>query len=211
MISASWLPLGDSYTIGEGVEPAVRWPAQAAALLSATGVPVELSAPVATTGWTCDDLLAGMEVASAWPARRCHALVSLLIGVNDQYRGRLPADFATAYAACLERAVTLARGEPARVLVVSIPDWGVTPFASDHDRRHIARAIDDCNAHQRAAAKARGAHWCDITTLSRRHGGDPAFLTADGLHPNANAYADWARVIVPVAAAALRGEWAGQH
>lgn len=203
--AARWLALGDSYTIGEGVAPGGRWPEQVAAMLSGAATTVEIAALVATTGWTCEDLLAGMTTAGVWPALERHALVSLLIGVNDQYRGRAPRDFAAAFAACLARAIALAGGEPARVLVLSIPDWGVTPFATGRDRAAIARAIDECNAHEHALAAAHGTHWCDITARSRQHGDDRDHLAADGLHPSALAYADWARTIVPVALDALRG------
>lgn len=203
--AARWLALGDSYTIGEGVEPAERWPMRLAATLAASGIAVAEPRLVATTGWTTDELLAGMEAAGAWPASEHHDLVTLLIGVNDQYRGRSLAEFAPAYARCVERAVALAGGRAARVLGVSIPDWGVTRFAAGRDRRAIAAAIDAYNAHERAYLTALGAHWCDITALSRRHGDDAAFLAGDGLHPGARAYAEWAEAALPMARAALAG------
>ncbi|MEQ1833014.1 MAG: GDSL-type esterase/lipase family protein [Candidatus Eisenbacteria bacterium] len=199
MKPARWLALGDSYTIGEGVEPHERWPAR----LAAAGLGLPEPRIVATTGWTTDELLAGMEAAGVWPATEHHELVTLLIGVNDQYRGRTFAD--GAYARCAERAVTLAGGEPARVLGLSIPDWGVTRFAAGRDRAAIATAIDDWNAHERAHLAALGAHWCDLTALSRRHGDAERYRAADGLHPGAAAYIEWALAAAPQARAALSG------
>lgn len=202
---ARWLALGDSYTIGEGVEPAGRWPVRLAARLTASGIALAEPRLIATTGWTTDELLAGMEADGAWPATERYDLVTLLIGVNDQYRGRSLAEFAPAYARCVERAVALAGGHAASVLGLSIPDWGVTRFASGRDRVAIAAAIDAYNAHEREHLTALGAHWCDITPLSRRHGDDAAFLAGDGLHPGASAYAEWAEAALPLARAALAG------
>jgi lysophospholipase L1-like esterase len=202
---ARWLALGDSYTIGEGVAPDTRWPAQLAALANAAGPVLASAHIVATTGWTTDELLAGMVAARVWPARERYDLVSLAIGVNDQYRGRAAADFARGYAECLARAVTLAGGRAARVLCLSIPDWGVTAFAAGRDRGAIAAAIDGANAHERTTVAAAGAHWCDVTALSRRHGAHAGFLALDGLHPSAAAYAEWAAAALPVAREALAG------
>jgi lysophospholipase L1-like esterase len=181
------------------------WPALLAARLDATGTPVEPARLVATTGWTTDELLAGMESARVWPAREHFELVSLLIGVNDQYRGRAFDEFSRAYAKCLERAVALAGAHPARVLCLSIPDWGVTAFAEGRDLAAIARDIDRYNSFEQARVSSAGGHWCDITGLSRRHGADAAFLAADGLHPGPAAYAEWAATAVPAARAALAG------
>lgn len=199
MSAPRWLALGDSYTIGEGVAAHERWPAR----LASAGLGTAEPEIVATTGWTTDELLAGMETAGVWPARERFALVTLLIGVNDQYRGRSFAE--GAYVRCVERAVALAGGEPARVLGLSIPDWGVTRFAAGRDRAAIAAAIDDWNARERAHLTALGAHWCDLTALSRRHGDDAHWLAADGLHPGAPAYIEWAHAAAAQARLALAG------
>jgi lysophospholipase L1-like esterase len=204
-LAARWLALGDSYTAGEGVAPEAGWPGRLAALLRSGGVALEAPQLVATTGWTTDDLLAGMESARVWPVRERFGLVSLLIGVNDQYRGRAFADFSRGYAECFERAIALAGGHAARVLCLSIPDWGVTAFAASRDRAAIARELDRYNAYAQARAAAAGAHWCDVTALSRRHGSAAEFLAADGLHPGPPAYAEWALAALPGARAALAG------
>lgn len=192
-----FLALGDSYTIGEGVTGDDRWPVQLVGLLRARDIQVAPPEIIATTGWTTDELAAG--IAAAHP-RGPYRLVTLLIGVNDQYRGRRAADFAPAHAALLASAVALAGGRPAGVVCVSIPDWGVTPFAKDRDAAAIAREIDAHNAVAERQARAAGAGWVDVTSDSRRH---PADLVADGLHPSGAAYRRWAGAILPAALAAL--------
>jgi hypothetical protein len=136
-----FLALGDSYTIGEGVPEAGRWPVQLAALLHARGIALDAPRIIATTGWTTDELDAGIDAANAAdPIPTDHALVSLLIGVNNQYRGRPLAEYEVQFAGLLERAIEFAAGEASRVIVLAIPDWGVTPFAiqSGRDRAQIA-------------------------------------------------------------------------
>ena len=190
--SVRWLALGDSYTIGEGVAAHERWPDRLALLLEAEGIPVTPPSIVATTGWTAAELLAGIEAAGLGPSASPCDLVTLLIGVNDQYRGHSLSAFAPDYARCVERAIELAGGRPARVLALSIPDWSVTPFAAGRDRLAIATEIDRYNAYQYAHLTPLGAHWCDITALSRQQGGDVDYLAADGLHPGGAAYIQWA-------------------
>jgi lysophospholipase L1-like esterase len=194
-----FLALGDSYTIGEAVPPTARWPALVAQHVRQAGMPVDEPQIVAVTGWTTDELAQGMDAAALRPP---HDLVTLQIGVNNQYRGRSPEEYAAQFAALLERAIALAGGRVARVLVVSIPDWGVTPFARDRgrDAARIARELDDFNARARALAASRGVRFVDITPISRRH---PELVAADGLHPSAEQYTLWADAIAPVARAAL--------
>src|SRR5688572_4092780 len=134
-----FLAVGDSYTIGEAVAPADRWPEQLAALLRARGIDVDEIEIVATTGWTTDELDAGIDRAGP---RGSFDLVSLLIGVNNQYRG-LPLDeYRDQFRRLLDRAIDFVGGERSRVLVLSIPDWGVTPFAAGRERARIADEID---------------------------------------------------------------------
>lgn len=195
-----FLALGDSYTIGEGVAEGERWPVRLAALLRERGAGVADPEIVATTGWTTDELEAG--IGRARPAGP-YALVSLLIGVNNQYRGRPLEEYRTHFAALLDRAVGFAGGEAGRVVVVSIPDWGVTPFAEGRDRARIAAEIDAFNAAAREIALARGARWADVTPASRAAAGDASMHAADGLHPSGRQYAEWARLVLPEALAAL--------
>ena len=202
---AHFLALGDSYTIGEGVAREQSWPERLSAALVARAHTVAAPRIVATTGWTIEELLTGMESSGVWPSTSTQALVTLAIGVNDQFRGQPLGDTMVSYARVFDRAVALTGGHAARVVCVSIPDWGITPFAAGRDRARIATELDALNAAEAAHARAHGAHVVDVTTLTRRHGEDPAFLAADGLHPGPAAYAEWAEAIRPAAERALRG------
>ncbi|HKZ68873.1 MAG TPA: SGNH/GDSL hydrolase family protein, partial [Anaerolineales bacterium] len=197
------LALGDSYTIGESVSPAECWPAQLAALLRAQGFKIEESLIIATTGWTTDELSAGIDNADP---QGVYDLVSLLIGVNNQYRGRSADEYRDQFAALLHRAISFAGGTPSRVLVLSIPDWGVTPFAAGRDRDAIAAAIDSFNAINYEEAERAGAHYIDVTPISRQAADDPLLIADDGLHPSAAMYAEWARLALPKACEALGGQ-----
>ncbi len=194
-----YLALGDSYSIGEGVPDAGRWPVQLAVRLRREGLAVDDPTIIATTGWTTDELSAAMDAATFAPP---YDLVSLLIGVNNQYRGRDADDYRDEFRRMLERAIELAGGRAARVLVLSIPDWGVTPFAhgSSRDVLKIAHELDVYNAIAHDQARQRGAHFVDITGISRQH---PALLADDGLHPSAAQYALWTEAAVPTAVAML--------
>ena len=192
-----FLALGDSYTIGERVRPEERWPVQLAALLRAAGVPVTEPEIIATTGWTTDELAAGIDRANP---RGPYDLVSLLIGVNNQYRGWSEEEYRAQFVALLQRAIGFADGRPSRVLVLSIPDWGVTPFAEGRDRAAIAIAIDRFNAINREEAARADAAYVDITPISRQNA---ALIADDGLHPSGAMYAEWAKAALPVARAAL--------
>jgi lysophospholipase L1-like esterase len=195
-----FLALGDSYTIGEAVPEAQRWPVQLAARLRDRGLAVETPQIIARTGWTTDELAAAVErAAPAGP----FALVSLLIGVNNQYRGRDLDEYRAQFAALLERTIGLAGGDPRRVLVLSIPDWGVTPFAGLHDRAKIAAEIDLFNRANAEATRSQGAHYVDVTPISRQARHDRALLAPDGLHPSGAMYGAWAELALEPACAAL--------
>lgn len=188
-----FLALGDSYTIGEGVDDDERWPVQLAAALRARGVAIAHPHIIAKSGWSTDELSAAIDAEQAQEQLSpTYGLVSLLIGVNNQYRGRSVDDYAAEFSRLLERAIAFAAGMPARVLVLSIPDWGCTPFAqaSGRDRDQIAREIDQYNAVAAAQCRQRGASWLDITDLTRA----PELaqlLVPDGLHPSGAMYALW--------------------
>ena len=196
-----YLALGDSYTIGESVHPAERWPVQLAALLRTEGLAVDEPQIIATTGWTTDELWAGIDRAAP---RGPFDLVSLLIGVNNQYRGRDLEAYRRQFEALLARAVKLAGRQPKRVLVLSIPDWGVTPFAQGRDRAAIGRAIDQFNAVNQQAAQQAGVHYVDVAPGSRLAASDAALVAGDGLHPSGKMYAEWARLALPAAREAAR-------
>ena len=188
-----FLALGDSYTIGESVAPDERFPHQLARELAIAEPQI-----IAKTGWTTDELDAAIDAADP---RGPFDLVTLLIGVNNQYRGRDSEQYRGEFAALLQRAIGFAGGDPSRVIVVSIPDWGVTPFAEGRDRAQIAREIDRYNALNRGEAARAGARYVDITAISR--GTDPALVAGDGLHPSGMQYREWVRAILPEARAIL--------
>ena len=194
-----FLALGDSYTIGETVDSAGRFPVQLARALRARKRNVGDPEIVARTGWTTDELAAGIEIAA--PAGP-YSLVSLLIGVNNQYRGRDVEKYRAELKSLVARAVEFAGGKPSRVVVLSIPDWGVTPFAAGKDRAKIAIEIDRFNAIGRAETLAAGAHWVDVTPASREE--HPGWVAADGLHPTAFQYARWVELALDAAVAALK-------
>ncbi len=193
-----YLALGDSYTIGEGVAPDGRWPMQLARALREEGLPLADPRIIATTGWTANELSAAIDAAEPLGT---FDLVSLLIGVNNQYRGRSVDAYRDEFDALLARATGFANGRADRVLVLSIPDWGVTPFAiqSGRDRIRIADELDACNAAARDACAARGIAFVDITPASRALGGAPEMLADDGLHPSAAMYVEWMRLALPAA------------
>ena len=189
------LALGDSYTIGEGVRSEERWAVRLAAQLRARGLRVIDPTIVARTGWTTDELARGIDDARVTGV---YDVVTLLIGVNDHYRGRRADEYAGQFRELLARAVRFAGGVASCVVVVSIPDWGVTPFAANRDRARIAAEIDQYNAINKREAARAGAHYVDVTPTSRRAASDASLLAGDGLHPSGRMYEDWVRLIAPV-------------
>jgi len=194
-----FLALGDSYTIGESVTEAERWPNQLAERLKADKLSLEVTI-IAQTGWTTDELNAAIDQAN--PQGPYH-LVSLLIGVNNQYRGREANQYHTEFRQLLERAITLAGGELGRVLVLSIPDWSVTPFAAGRDQAQIAQEIDTFNAINKTEAELAGVHYVDVTPISRQALFDPELIAADGLHPSGKMYGEWAELAFAAACQTL--------
>ena len=195
-VSIRFLALGDSYTIGESVAPADRWPNGLARALRIPEPQI-----IAKTGWTTDELSAAIDAADP---KGPFDLVTLLIGVNNQYRGRSADEYRQQFDALLKRAIGFAGGISRRVVVVSIPDWGVTPYAAGRDRAAIASEIERFNTIGRQETARAGARWVDITPISRRAASEPALIAADGLHPSAAMYGEWVKLIAPVAAEALR-------
>ena len=195
-----YLALGDSYTIGESVPEGERWPNQLAKLLSTQGNPVDVTI-IARTGWTTDELWTGIQATEIQPP---YDLVSLLIGVNNQYRGYDLDEYREQFVFLLTKSVEYAGGDPEHVIVLSIPDWGVTPFASGRDQEHIARQIDEFNAVNREEAEKAGVHYVDVTPSSRQAVDDAALLAPDGLHPSGKMYTIWAENVLPIALEILR-------
>lgn len=194
----SYLALGDSYTIGEGVSAQARWPMQLAAAVRADDIALADPRIIATTGWTTDELDKGIDAAHVSGP---YDFVSVLIGVNNQFRGRPVEDYRQQFDTLLERAIGFAGNRADRVLVLSIPDWGVTRFgqASGRDVGKIADELDRYNTAAQAICATRGVAFIDITALSRAHGSDAPMLIDDGLHPSAAMYALWTQAAWPVA------------
>ncbi len=202
-----FLALGDSYTIGEAEPEAARWPLQLASRLREQGVAIDPPRILANTGWTTDELSAAIDQATFDPP---YDLVSLLIGVNNEYRGRGLDEYRTQFTALLERVIALAGNDPARVIVVGFPDWGVTPFGrgSGRDTAQVARETDAFNAAAQQIAQQHQVTFVDIAAVSRPHGDlaqfDRGMVAPDGLHPSAAMYAGWVEAVLPVALKKLR-------
>jgi lysophospholipase L1-like esterase len=203
-----YLALGDSYTIGESVAERERWSNQVARLiessphLEGSQRKVEVTI-IARTGWTTDELWRGIQAAKLEPP---YDFVSLLIGVNNQYRGRDIEEYREQFVFLLNKSIEYAGGDPKRVIVLSIPDWGVTPFASGRDREKIAREIDAFNSVNREETEKAGAHYADVTPISREAANDPSLIAPDGLHPSGKMYRMWAEKVLPAALEILSSE-----
>lgn len=196
MPALRFLALGDSYTIGEHVAARNRWPTQLAKLLEAEGIPTEVTI-IARTGWTVDELWEGIQ---ATPPEGTYDLVTLLIGVNDQYRGYTAEWYQEKFRFMLEKAILYAGGHPDKVIVLSIPDWGFTPFAAIRGNTEpISQQIDEFNAVNLEETKGMGAQYVDVTIISRMAMDDFDLITGDRLHPSGKMYRMWAEKILPVA------------
>ena len=189
MINYSYLALGDSYTIGEQVPFAQNFPNQTIQLLKKAGSAFYDAEIIAKTGWTTDELDAAIDAANI---SKPYDIVSLLIGVNNQYRGMPVKNFKIEFEHLLQRAIQFANNKPKHVFVLSIPDWGVTPFADGRDSRKIATEIDAYNTVCEASAKQFQTHFINITVSQREDGNNKEFLATDGLHPSGKEYAKWA-------------------
>ena len=188
----TYLALGDSYTIGEGVLLPESFPYQTVQLLRQnTSLSHKFTAPeiVAKTGWTTDELIASVQQTTLLDQ---YDFVSLLIGVNNQYRGKEIEVYKPEFRILLQKAIALAGDQSNHVFVLSIPDWGVTPFADSRDRQQIAQEIDAYNAVCKTETQTLGCTYIDITTAQRANGTETTYLAGDGLHPSGKEYEKWA-------------------
>jgi len=190
----SYLALGDSYTIGEAVKQEESFPFQLAALLNEQQLKVRSPKVIATTGWTTSELKAGIKAADL---KATYGLVTLLIGVNNQYRGLAQSTYRKEFKELMQTAIAFADGKKERVFVLSIPDWGLTPFGkkSGKDQAVISAEIDAFNAINREETLALGISYTDITPGSRRVATDLSLAANDGLHPSGKMYAEWAAAL----------------
>lgn len=195
---ASYLALGDSYTIGQSVPEPDRWPVQLAQL---SGSAIQRPDIIAQTGWTTAELQQAIANAGN---QRTYELVSLLIGVNNQFRGLPLAQFRTEFRQLLQTAVRFAGNRPGRVFVLSIPDWGQSPMGRTYDRTRISQEIDQFNAAAEAECRTAGVVFVPITDLTRRAADDPAQFAPDGLHYSGAQMQQWAARALPVAQGLLQ-------
>lgn len=190
-----YLALGDSYTIGEQVTLHHSFPWQLVKKLREKGVIFADPVIIAITGWTTDELSAAIDLQSP-PSN--FDLVTLLIGVNNQYRGRSLQNYRKEFEQLLQKGIHLAADQPNHVFVLSIPDWGVTPFAQGKDRKKIADEIDRFNTACQEIALAHHCHFIDITASTRKNGNNADFLAPDLLHPSAKEYTAWVEKLYPL-------------
>ncbi|MFK7970292.1 MAG: SGNH/GDSL hydrolase family protein [Bacteroidia bacterium] len=186
--TVTFLALGDSYTIGESVPVSMRWPVQLADSLNARGWKCEEPVIIARTGWTTDELDRGIDQAGI---RDTFGLVSLLIGVNNQFRGRPVEGYAPEFRDLLNQAIRFGRGDTSRVFVVSIPDYGPTPFGQRYDTVKIARELDAYNHVADSICKIYNIPFFNITPISRQAREFPELVANDGLHPSGEMYRRW--------------------
>ncbi len=188
----NYLALGDSYTIGESVSELKRWPNQLASLLSKGSNKDIKTSIIATTGWRTDNLMNAIHIAQL---KDEYDLVSLLIGVNNQYQGKPADQYAVEFEELLKIAISLAKGKKENVFVVSIPDYGFTPFGQKN-QSVISAAIDQFNEINRRITGAYHLKYVDITDISRQGISDPSLVAPDGLHPSGKMYALWVQRMV---------------
>ena len=188
----SYLALGDSYTIGQSVLSSENFPNQSVQLLNQQNYDFKSPEILATTGWTTDELQNNINKHTFTPP---YDFVSLLIGVNNQYRGYPVENYKPEFESLLKQAIQFAGGKADHVIVLSIPDWGVTPFANGRDRAQIAKEIDVYNAANKTISENYKVHYIDITPWTREAATDLSLIAGDGLHPSANEYARWAQKV----------------
>ena len=187
-IPTRYLALGDSYTIGEGVAEHDRWP-----VILAKRLGIAMPAIIAKTGWTTDEL---QQAIKKEPPDKNYDLVSLLIGVNNQYRGYDLEIYRKEFAQLLRQAISFAGNDPTKVFVVSIPDYGVTPFAAKKQAQKISEEINIYNSINKEISLKQGVQYFDITSISRKAAQDQTLLAEDELHPSGKMYLMWVESFV---------------
>jgi lysophospholipase L1-like esterase len=197
----TYLALGDSYTIGQSVSESERFPAQTVARLKEQGVNVANPVYIARTGWTTASLQSAIATENPSPT---YDIVSLLIGVNDQYQRMDTGGYTQRFTMLLEKAIQLARGEKKHVFVLSIPDYSVTPFVAASEKERVRREVDQFNSINKRITDAFGVSYTDITPSTREAAANPSLIAADGLHPSGHEYRKWAEMLAPKVKASLQ-------
>ncbi|MES2430310.1 MAG: SGNH/GDSL hydrolase family protein [Bacteroidota bacterium] len=197
-----WLALGDSYTIGQSVATTDRYPVQTAAILEKDTIHFAAPEIIAQTGWTTANLI--NRINSTPPTKNKYDIVSLLIGVNNQYQGLSQDQYRTEFTLLLNKAIAFANNKIDRVIVLSIPDYSVTPFATSSDTASIRAEIDAFNLINKQISMTAGVHYIDITSSTRMALTDASLIAFDGLHPSGKEYAKWAEWLAPIIKNALK-------
>lgn len=197
------LALGDSYTVGEAVPVAESFPYQLRTRLKENGQTLAIPKVVARTGWTTGELLDGIRLEAL---KDTFSVVTLLIGVNNQYRSGSPDEYRKEFRELLLQAIGFAGGNKQHVFVLSIPDWGVTPYARQSGRNPatIAAQIDAFNAINQQETRMAGVSYTDITPGSREAANDPSLIAGDGLHPSGKMYGEWIKLLLPKVTVVLK-------
>jgi lysophospholipase L1-like esterase len=191
----TYLALGDSYTIGQSVAEEERFPNQTVQLLRNESIKINNPAFIAKTGWTTGNLISALNLN---PPSGNYSVVSLLIGVNNQYHGKSIDEYKAEFALLLNRAIQYAGNNKNNVFVLSIPDYSVTPFANHANKEKIAGEIDAFNAINQVLSYQSGVNYLDITAISREALDDPGMIANDGLHPSGKQYKRWAELLAPL-------------
>lgn len=191
----TYLALGDSYTIGEKVPSEENFPNQAISILRKKGFDFSTPRFVARTGWTTDELQAGINKSNL---EKHYDFVSLLIGVNNQYRGRDASDYKHEFEFLLQQALKFASNNPKKLIVLSIPDWSITPFAEGKDRQNIALQIDEYNKINKQVADKYRVQYINITPGTRQAANNKELLAEDCLHPSGKEYKKWAVAVAAI-------------
>ena len=184
----SYLALGDSYTIGQSVAPSERFPVQFVDMLRSDSVLAEDPQIIATTGWRTDQLIDAVEAASLADT---FDLVSLLIGVNNQFQGRPIEEYEVEFRQLLETSIQLAQGDTNRVFVLSIPDYAFTPYGQNANPESISAGVDAFNLVNKEITEMMGVRYFNITPISRKGVDEPELVASDGLHPSGEQYRQW--------------------
>jgi lysophospholipase L1-like esterase len=197
----TWLALGDSYTIGQSVPESDRYPVQTVELIKAIGINLSKAEIIATTGWTTQNLLDAIKNKSATPS---YSIVSLLIGVNNQYQGRSLDEYKRQFTTLLQQSIQFAGNKASHVFVLSVPDYSVTPFARNSDRAKIAAEIDLFNAANKQIADLYKVNYLNITEESRKAATDLSLIASDSLHFSGKEYMTWSVMLAPLIKQALQ-------
>ena len=192
--TSKFLALGDSYTVGASVTFSERWPVQFLDELKLYTTAIDTLQIIATSGWRVDQLKFGMDNSNLEPP---YGLVSLLIGVNNQYQGQNANDFRPEFIEMLEKSLKLVNNRKERFFVISIPDWGASPYGFGFDRAKVSKEINEFNSVVKEESEKRGLRYFDITAISRRALIDRTLIASDGLHPSGKMYKLWVDMMIP--------------